>query len=152
MLANTSDSHSGLTCQKTCTLPEQWTTTFHEVDGCLGVWILKVLAESKNGCSGRLFSVSNGQAERCSDLPDVVGPGGCWSSPVHLYHSGSSQPGIAEWWPNQHVLPCSPVSEWPTSYSEGLSVSGAGCAGSWKHNLHGKILQAPLPIPTSRSH
>ena len=51
----------------------------------------------------------------CLSLPDFLESPGCWSSPVHLYHSGSTPPNVVEWWPNQHVFPCSPAAISPTS-------------------------------------
>lgn len=81
----------------------------------------------------------------CLFLPHFAGSGGCWSSPVRLHHSGSTQTNIA-------VTPCSPASMWPTSSSYMPGPSGAGCAGCWKHTLHSKILKPLPPIPTAKSH
>jgi len=81
----------------------------------------------------------------CLFLPNFAGSGGCWSSPVRLHHSGSTQTSTA-------VPPCSPASMWPTSSSCMPGPSGAGSAGCWKHTLHSKILKPLSPIPTAKSH
>ena len=52
-------SHKRLTSQNTCVKTEQWTATFHEVGGCLGVWIRKVVGGSKDGSNVQMVSDSH---------------------------------------------------------------------------------------------
>ena len=88
-------SHKRLISQNICVKTEQRTATFHEEGGCLEVWTRKLVGEARIDLMCQWYHIVIA-LRNCLSLPDFLESPGCWSSPVHLYHSGSTPPNVVE--------------------------------------------------------